>query len=454
MKILVTGAGGFVGTPLVQYLTAQGHEVVAITRKEIPDIVTADWSAFLQGVDVVIHLAARVHQMNDASADPLAAFRAVNRDATIALASAAASCGVKRLIFLSSVKAAVDETSADGVDETMPPLPASPYGISKLEGETALLAMHDIETVILRPPLIYGPGVKANFRLLMKLALLPIPLPLGAIDNRRSMLSIGNLLSAINLCLTAPDVVGKVFYLSDGVAVSTPQLLRMLGAKRLLNVPVWLLRLLARLLRQGEKIDRLTESLVVSNGAFCRATGWQPNPTAGELERLYQPLYKGNRSIGMEKATFGAGCFWGVEEAFRRLPGVSETSVGYLGGAVDQPTYKQVCTDTTGHAEVVQVTFDPAQVSYDQLLDLFWQIHDPTQVGRQGPDYGTQYRTAIFTHSPEQVVAAEASKQKLQESGKFKRPIATEITPASTYWKAEDYHQQYLAKRGQDSCHI
>ena len=156
----------------------------------------------------------------------------------------------------------------------------------------------------------------------------------------------------------------------------------------------------------------------------------------------------------MEKATFGAGCFWGVEEAFRRLPGVSETSVGYLGGTLDSPTYKDVCTDTTGHAEVVEMTFDPAVVSYDRLLDLFWQIHDPTQINRQGPDYGTQYRTAIFYHSPEQQAAATESKAKLEKSGKFKRPIATEISPAGPYWKAEDYHQQYLAKRGQGSCHI
>ena len=156
----------------------------------------------------------------------------------------------------------------------------------------------------------------------------------------------------------------------------------------------------------------------------------------------------------MELATFGAGCFWGVEEAFRRLPGVSETAVGYLGGQVDNPTYKDVCTNTTGHAEVVQVTFDPAVISYDKLLETFWQIHDPTQVNRQGPDYGTQYRTAIFTHSPEQAAVAQASKAKLEASGKFKRPIATEITPAATFWKAEDYHQQYLAKRGQGSCHI
>jgi peptide-methionine (S)-S-oxide reductase len=156
----------------------------------------------------------------------------------------------------------------------------------------------------------------------------------------------------------------------------------------------------------------------------------------------------------MEKATFGAGCFWGVEEDFRRMPGVTDTAVGYLGGTVDNPTYKQVCTDLTGHAEVVEVTFDPAKISYDALLDAFWKLHDPTQLNRQGPDFGTQYRSAIFYHSSEQKAAAEASKQKLQESGSIRRQIVTEITPASTFWKAEDYHQQYLAKRGQSHCGI
>ena len=290
MKILVTGAAGFVGTPLVEYLAAAGHEIIAITRTEIPDIRTAEWAAYLPGVDAVIHLAARVHQMSDNSANPLAEFRAVNRDATSALAAAAAACGVKRFIFLSSVKAAIDETGNEAVDETATPAPASPYGISKLEAETALLAMSDIEAVILRPPLIYGPGVKANFRLLVKLARLPIPLPLATIDNRRSMLSIGNLIPAIDLCLTEPNVVGKVFYLTDGDAVSTPQLLRLLGAKRLLPVPVWLLRMLAGTLGQRDKIDRLTESLNVSNAAFRRATGWEPKPIAGELKHVIAHL--------------------------------------------------------------------------------------------------------------------------------------------------------------------
>ncbi|HUS18553.1 MAG TPA: peptide-methionine (S)-S-oxide reductase MsrA [Terriglobales bacterium] len=156
----------------------------------------------------------------------------------------------------------------------------------------------------------------------------------------------------------------------------------------------------------------------------------------------------------MEKATFGAGCFWGVEASFRELPGVVDSQVGYLGGTLENPTYKDVCSGSTGHAEVVQVSYDPAQVSYEQLLDLFWKMHDPTTLNRQGPDVGTQYRSAIFFHTPDQRMAAERSKQEIQASGNFSRPIVTEVTPASTFYPAEDYHQQYLAKRGLRSCHI
>lgn len=156
----------------------------------------------------------------------------------------------------------------------------------------------------------------------------------------------------------------------------------------------------------------------------------------------------------MAKATFGAGCFWGVEEEFRKIPGVLATAVGYSGGKLDHPTYKDVCTDTTGHAEVVEVDYDPARVSYDTLLEVFWNGHNPTQLNRQGPDVGTQYRSAIFFHTPEQETAARASKQQLEKSGRFPRPVVTEISPAQTFWKAEDYHQQYLAKRGLGSCHV
>jgi peptide-methionine (S)-S-oxide reductase len=156
----------------------------------------------------------------------------------------------------------------------------------------------------------------------------------------------------------------------------------------------------------------------------------------------------------MEKATFAAGCFWGVEAAFRQLKGVAETRVGYTGGHLDNPTYKDVCSDHTGHAEAVEVEYDPAQVSYETLLALFWENHDPTQLNRQGPDFGSQYRSAIFYHSPEQQAAAIASKEQLQKSGRSSRPVVTQIAPAVRFYPAEDYHQQYLEKRGLSHCRV
>lgn len=156
----------------------------------------------------------------------------------------------------------------------------------------------------------------------------------------------------------------------------------------------------------------------------------------------------------MAKATFAAGCFWGVEATFRQIPGVSSTRVGYTGGSFPNPSYKDVCSDGTGHAEAVEVDYDPTKVSYEQLLNVFWENHDPTQLNRQGPDFGTQYRSAIFFHSPEQEREAIASKNRLQNSGAFRRPIVTQIVPAPTFYEAEDYHQQYLEKRGLASCHI
>ena len=156
----------------------------------------------------------------------------------------------------------------------------------------------------------------------------------------------------------------------------------------------------------------------------------------------------------MEKATFGAGCFWGVEAAFRQLAGVKATAVGYAGGTTESPTYRQVCNGDTYHAEVVEVEFDPTQVSYNQLLEVFWANHDPTQLNKQGPDIGTQYRSVIFYHSPEQRDAALNSVQELEARGAFRRPIVTKIEPAPPFYPAEDYHQQYLEKRGLASCHI
>ena len=155
-----------------------------------------------------------------------------------------------------------------------------------------------------------------------------------------------------------------------------------------------------------------------------------------------------------EKATFAAGCFWCVQLPFDNVKGVVSSEVGYMGGTLDNPTYRDVCSHTTGHAEVVDLTFDPDVVTYEQLLEVFWSIHDPTTLNRQGPDVGDQYRSSIFYHSPEQRAVAEASKKRAQASGRFRGPIVTEIVPAKTFWRAEEYHQKYLAKKGQKACHL
>ncbi|HLI48984.1 MAG TPA: peptide-methionine (S)-S-oxide reductase MsrA [Chthonomonas sp.] len=158
--------------------------------------------------------------------------------------------------------------------------------------------------------------------------------------------------------------------------------------------------------------------------------------------------------MAIEKAMFGAGCFWGVETTFRAVPGVVNTTVGYAGGHTKNPTYEEVCTDLTGHAEVVLVEYDPEKVSYEQLLEVFWNCHDPTQLNRQGPDVGTQYRSVIFAFTPEQREAAEASRERLERSGRYSRPIVTQILPAPEFYPAEEYHQRYLEKRGLRSCHL
>ncbi len=150
----------------------------------------------------------------------------------------------------------------------------------------------------------------------------------------------------------------------------------------------------------------------------------------------------------MEKAMFGAGCFWGIEAAFRKVPGVASTAVGYSGGHTENPAYKEVCSGSTGHTEVVEIEFDPAAVSYEALLDVLWQIHDPTTMNRQGPDVGTQYRSAIYFHGPGQEAAARASKETLDASGRLSNPVVTEITAAPVFWRAEEYHQQYFEKQG------
>ena len=155
-----------------------------------------------------------------------------------------------------------------------------------------------------------------------------------------------------------------------------------------------------------------------------------------------------------EIATFGAGCFWHVEAAFRQIKGVAKTTVGYMGGKLKNPTYEDVCTDETGHSEVVQVEYDSSIISYEKILEVFWKNHDPTQLNRQGPDVGTQYKSVIFYHNSAQKKAAITSKEKIEKSGKYNKPIMTEIVLASTFYKAEEYHQQYLEKRGLSTCNI
>jgi peptide-methionine (S)-S-oxide reductase len=179
-------------------------------------------------------------------------------------------------------------------------------------------------------------------------------------------------------------------------------------------------------------------------GAAPQQTGGQTAPDSGG-----QADAPGSTAV----ATFAAGCFWGVEARFRQVPGVVDTMVGYTGGHKEEPTYKQVCTGTTGHAEAVQVTYDPGKVTYDALLEVFWNAHDPTTANRQGPDVGSQYRSAIFYHTPEQEAAARKSKAALQASGRWgEKPIVTQVEPAGPFWRAEEYHQRYLEKKGRASC--
>jgi len=194
----------------------------------------------------------------------------------------------------------------------------------------------------------------------------------------------------------------------------------------------------------------LVGTLALALNVHCSAAEGKKE-TAEPAQSKQTP--QSGESDTMEKAMFAAGCFWGVEAAFGKVDGIKETTVGYSGGDYADPSYKDVCSGITGHAEVVQVIYDPSEVSYDQLLDVFWACHDPTSLNRQGFDIGEQYRSAIFYYTPEQKAAALASKKKLEESGKYKRPIVTQILPAKTFYKAEDYHQDYLAKRGLATCH-
>jgi nucleoside-diphosphate-sugar epimerase len=264
--------------------TSHGGDVPGCTVFEIGEIgPDTDWRTALSGVDVVAHLAARVHVMHEGSADPLAAFRRVNVEGTVQLARCAAAAGVRRLVFLSSVKVN-GESSARPFTEADAPAPADAYGTSKWEAELALAALARdgaFEVVTLRPPLVYGPGVRANFLRLMQAVVLGIPLPLGAIDNRRSLVYLGNLVDAIVACLAHPDVADRTWLVSDGEDLSTPVLVRRLASAlavrpRLLPVPPAMLRVLGALIGKRAAVERLTGSLQVDSTALRHAAGWSP----------------------------------------------------------------------------------------------------------------------------------------------------------------------------------
>lgn len=204
----------------------------------------------------------------------------------------------------------------------------------------------------------------------------------------------------------------------------------------------------------GIAVIALVALISVGNGVWA-GKGLDTRPADEPAKTPYgEQAAQGDEDMQESVALFGAGCFWGVEAAFRKMEGVTATAVGYAGGTKEEPTYREVCSDRTGHAEVVQVKFDPEKISYGKLLDAFWKLHDPTQVNRQGPDVGSQYRSVIFYHNEDQKQAAEESKKALEESGTYAKPIATHIEPAPEFYMAEEYHQQYLEKKGLASCHI
>jgi len=293
MRVLVTGATGFVGRTLVPLLLARGHAVRAAVRRPDAAVPGAEtvavgdigpdtgWAEALDGVDAVVHLAARVHVMQDTAADPLAAFRAVNTAGTRRLAEAAAARGVRRFVYLSSIKAVTDESRPEPIADSTPPDPHSPYGVSKREAELALAGIAGLEPVILRPPLVYGPGVAGNLRTLLRLCARRVPLPLASVRNRRSLIHVDNLADAIALCLVHPAAPGRAFVLSDGAALSTADLIRAFSAglgvaPRLFPCPPALLKLGATLTGRMAAYDRVAGSLELDDRGIRETLGWLP----------------------------------------------------------------------------------------------------------------------------------------------------------------------------------
>jgi nucleoside-diphosphate-sugar epimerase len=296
-RVLVTGAAGFVGRALCQALQDAGFSVRGTRRGRdgdlppatesirIPSIDgTTEWGEALAGVDSIVHLAARVHLLRDDAPDPLGAYRDINVEGTRRLAQAAAAAGVRRLVCLSSVKAMAEHSGAQPLTEDDPPRPADPYGISKREAEEALKQIAEesrLEAVILRPPLVYGPGVRGNFLTLLRLCEKGIPLPLGAVRNRRSLIFIDNLTSAIRCALSRPEAAGQTYLVADGEDVSTPELIARLSAAlgrkaRLIAVPPAWLRAGGRLLDRSAEVERALSSLAVDSARIRRELDWTP----------------------------------------------------------------------------------------------------------------------------------------------------------------------------------
>lgn len=317
MRILLTGATGFVGGHAGPALAARGHGVRAVRRSAdgaatagadeetvVGDIgPDTDWTAALDGVETVVHLAARVHVMRDRAADPLAAFRRVNTAGSVRLAEQAAAAGVRRLVCLSSIKAMVDESRPDPLTEATAPDPHSPYGVSKLEAERALAAIAartGMELVVIRPPLVYGPGVGGNVRSLLRLVDRGIPLPLGGLDNRRSLIGVGNLADAIARCAEHPAAAGQTFLVQDGTPVSTAGLVRAIAAAlnrpaRLLPVPAGLLALGAALTGRRDVFDRIAGTLTVDDRLIRTRLEWRPPHDLASGLRATAEWFKASR---------------------------------------------------------------------------------------------------------------------------------------------------------------